>query len=574
MSRFVLFSTIKKNTGILLSVFFILLLFVILFINNFYTFCWSDESFYISSIHRLINGDCLFTDEWHPTLFYEPLLLPFYYLYIFITGGTEGVYLAARTVQLFLRLFTCFFLYFTLREKNGNFPAVVTAILLMPFLRANIKGLSYYALSLDFFIIGILCLYNFYIAREKLILTFIAGLFFSFTVLCNPFTAFVYIGYSVWYLIRSIRRNESIKPILLVWGGTVFAAASYILYLATTSTITGFLSSFHNIFETPNYQKSSLYDVLIFPLNKYITNLLKPYKYTLPFFIVAVITLLVLKIKKIRPSKKIKFTIFVLNLIFFIYNLKVKKSNPGSTFVALAFFTCIFILLYQDKIFDKTKHILFFVIPGILFSIAWSYCSDTSYTVFTIGYAVAMPGMICLIFELSQIVFSKNKQRCIFLALLFCLMITMSLFQRFHYIYRDGKNSELVCKIENGPAKGLFTTKIRKQKYDEVYKTISKISDKYPNKSIYITPMIPWSYLLLNTKYSGPSTWRGYLDDYQIYNYFEKDNHPYPDLILMTNEEYTIDSPYKIPQTEYANTLLKKYEKISLSIGELLVRKE
>ena len=80
--------------------------------------------------------------------------------------------------------------------------------------------------------------------------------------------------------------------------------------------------------------------------------------------------------------------------------------------------------------------------------------------------------------------------------------------------------------------------------------------------------------MLLNTKYSGPSTWRGYLDDYQVYNYFEKDNHPYPDLILMTNEEYTIDSPYKIPNSEYAKLLLEKYEKIQQPIGDLWIRKE
>ena len=564
----------KKNTGILFSLLPIFLIFVILLINNFYTFCWSDESFYISSVHRLVNGDCLFTDEWHPTLFYEPLLLPFYHLYVFFTGGTEGIYLTARIAQLLLRLSTCLFLFFTLRKQSGNIPAMVSAVLLMPFLRANIKGLSYYALSLDFFLLGILYLYNFYLIKKNYIQTFLAGLFFAFAVLCNPFVAFIYIGYSVWYLAKSIKKKESIKPGLFIWGGTVLAASFYILYLCKTSTFVGFLSSFHNIFETPNYQKTSLYDTLISPLKKYIVNLLKPYKYSLPFFIASTITLLVFKIKKIGLSKKIEFPILVLNIIFFIYNLKIKRSNPGSIFVALTFFACILILLYQDKIIDKNKYILFFAIPGILLSVAWSYCSDTKYTVFPIGYSMAMPAMICLIYELSSVAFSNHRIRNIFTILLFCILTTMSLFQRFYYIYRDRKNSELVCKIEAGPAKGLFTEEKRKQKYDTVYTVISKISADYPGKSIYITPMIPWAYLLLDSKYAGPSTWRGYLDDKQVYNYFEKDKHPYPDLILMTNEEYTIDSPYKIPNSEYARFLLEKYAKIQQPIGELWIRKE
>ena len=311
----------KKNTDILFSLLPIFLMFVILLINNFYTFCWSDESFYISSIHRLAKGDCLFTDEWHPTLFYEPLLLPFYYLYVCFTGGTEGIYLTARIAQLLLRLSTCLFLFFTLRKQSGNIPAMVSAILLMPFLRANIKGLSYYALSLDFFLLGLLCLYNFYLKKNKYILTFLAGVFFAFAVLCNPFVAFIYMGYSIWYLLKSIKKRESIKPSLFIWSGTVLTALLYILYLCMTSSFGGFLSSFHNIFETPHYQKTSLYDTLVFPLKKYIANLLKPYKYSLPFFIISTITLLVCKFKKIRLNKKIELPILILNIIFFIYNL-------------------------------------------------------------------------------------------------------------------------------------------------------------------------------------------------------------------------------------------------------------
>jgi|GEM_PF-4350124 len=564
----------KKKITFIFSLLPIFIMFGILFINNLYTFCWSDESFYISSIHRLANGDCLFTDEWHPTQFYEPLLLPFYYLYRFFTGGMEGIYLASRIIQLFVRLFTCLFLYKTFRKQSGNIAAMLGAILIMPYLRANIKGLSYYAFSLDFFLLGILCLYNFYIAKKNYLLTFAAGIFIAFAVLCNPFIAFIYAGYSIWYIANSIRKKMNIKPALFFWGGTVLAALAYILYLCATSTLNGFLSSFHNIFETPNYEKNSLYATLISPLNKYVVNIFKPYKFTLPFFFVSGIILLAAKIKKIKLNKKIELVILVLNSLLFIYNLKIKRSNPGSIFIALAFFTCIFLFLYQDKIFDKNKYIAFFVIPGILLSVAWSYCSDTRYTVFTIGYATATPAMLCLVFELCQTAFSNNKTKHVFISLLSCLLIAMSLFQRFHYIYRDGKNSELKCKIEMGPAKGLFTTNARKQKYYEIYKAVSGISKEYPGKSIYITPMIPWAYLLLDCKYSGPSTWRGYIDDKQVYSYFETDKHPYPDLILMTSEEYTIDSPYRIPQSDYANMLLSKYEKKNLTIGELFIRKK
>ena len=71
------------------------------------TFCWSDEGFYLALAHRFWLGDLPFVDEWNTAQLYAPFLLPFYALWRAITGGTTGIYLAARVAAVLLSTGPC-----------------------------------------------------------------------------------------------------------------------------------------------------------------------------------------------------------------------------------------------------------------------------------------------------------------------------------------------------------------------------------------------------------------------------------------------------------------------------------
>ena len=71
---------LRKETkaGRTIWVLILCILFGHLLFHTQYSFCQSDESFYISHVKRLYEGNRLILDEWHPTQFYLPILLPFY----------------------------------------------------------------------------------------------------------------------------------------------------------------------------------------------------------------------------------------------------------------------------------------------------------------------------------------------------------------------------------------------------------------------------------------------------------------------------------------------------------------
>lgn len=74
--------------------FFILAgIFVILLIRNRYSFCWSDESLYVSNMYRLYQGDVFLKDEWNSAMLSSYVTLPLFYIFMLFKGSTDGVYI-------------------------------------------------------------------------------------------------------------------------------------------------------------------------------------------------------------------------------------------------------------------------------------------------------------------------------------------------------------------------------------------------------------------------------------------------------------------------------------------------
>ena len=65
-----------------------------------YSFCQSDETFYISTVKKIYQGQRLILDEWHSTQFYSPLLLPFYAIHRFVVGGDKGIIHYYRIIMI------------------------------------------------------------------------------------------------------------------------------------------------------------------------------------------------------------------------------------------------------------------------------------------------------------------------------------------------------------------------------------------------------------------------------------------------------------------------------------------
>ena len=203
-----------------------------------YTFCWSDESFYLALAHRFWLGELPFVHEWNTAQLYTPLVLPFYSLWQALTGG-EGVYLAARAAAVLLQFALAAGLYRALAPK-GRAEALAAALLVLLYAKANIGGLSYYTLCYVLFGAGLVLLYALPDTRRpRLALCLAAGGLMALAVVCMPYLAALWVAPVLALVLPRLRsvRGES----LCFLGGTALAAAGYLAWLLSRISLSEML---------------------------------------------------------------------------------------------------------------------------------------------------------------------------------------------------------------------------------------------------------------------------------------------------------------------------------------------
>ena len=158
-----------------------------------------DESFYLTVPYRLLQGDGLFTQEWHLSQMAGVLLLPFVWLYRLLFGSMDGIFLAMRYLCCIVMIITGIFLYVRLKPFNraGAAIASVAFTLYIPF---GISALSYNSMGIITLTVAMVIVLS---ARKRIRLQFfIAGALFAAAVLCNPYLLLLYIGYALFVVIR------------------------------------------------------------------------------------------------------------------------------------------------------------------------------------------------------------------------------------------------------------------------------------------------------------------------------------------------------------------------------------
>ena len=164
---------------------------LILLIRCSYSFCWSDETFYLSTCHRFFTGDSMFLHEWFPTQLSSLILLPFYSLYMLVFGSNTGIVLYFRILFVVMSLINSAVMYNILRQHISVFSSCICALMLMFYTHLNIATLSYYTISVQFFLMSMLLIYHYYKSYDSRHLL-IAGILFAVSVLALPTLSIAY----------------------------------------------------------------------------------------------------------------------------------------------------------------------------------------------------------------------------------------------------------------------------------------------------------------------------------------------------------------------------------------------
>ncbi len=173
------------------------ILFFVLLIRNWYSFCWSDESLYVSNMYRLYQGDVFLIDDWHKSTLSSYVTLPLFDLYMLINGSTDGVYLFFRNVMVVLAFINSIMVYNCICRHFSNVAALICSVCILIYSRANICGVSYYNMGLHLFVLA-LCIYyltNFVSSQDTSkvkLAAFGGGICLGLSIIVNPYIIIIF----------------------------------------------------------------------------------------------------------------------------------------------------------------------------------------------------------------------------------------------------------------------------------------------------------------------------------------------------------------------------------------------
>lgn len=503
--------------------------FVILLIRNRYSFCWSDESLYVSNMYRLYQGDAFGKDEWNSSMLSSYVTLPLFSVFMLLKGSTDGVYIFFRDVCVTLAFLTAASVYRILSKQFKKGTALACSLCLMIYSRANICGCSYYNMGLFLFALADCLFYDACWLRKgteknEWVLSIFAGMCLGMSIIVNPYFILFLLLLCLFY------RKDRSNKVLAAIGGCVFVGAVFLLYYLNSIGLNEFLVLIRN---AGSLDAPSVTDKIVY----WFVCLFAFFKET----IVVQVIVLALQIYLRQKAKKydwIRYLLLFISLACFGFHLYSSANMLGGAYIALAFLGIqVLPVIAWEEIHTDTirKSILYFYTTGILMSMAFEIASNNGVDAAGIGFVIVSFGAVIALSEYA----GRGKmprQKTVMEIICLGSVLGVTMFLRVFSVYRDDVLPELRYQITQGPAEGLYTTKEHLEQYDHVCDDIREYINADQETSVFIGRIAPWAYLCTSARCGVYTTWRLDFSDPRLEQYYE--NHSEPEKILILDPEY------------------------------------
>ena len=496
---------------------------IILLFRCFYSFSWSDESFYLTMVHRFWLGERMIEDEWYTAQLSTPLLLPFYAIFRWITHGNEGVYLYFRILYWLISTGTAFFTYSTLKKDNSSMASLLCSLTYLVYSRANIGGMSYYNMTLTCVLLAALLIYGQMDGKNTKWKSYLAGVFLAFAVVFTPFLALPYLVIAGALLICK-KCHTFMRKMLWTFLGTLTVAIVYIGYVLSMVSIAGLMLNIPHILNEPELQRTN--PLLAIPL--IFIRIGWRYRWTVGIMACLIVYIFYKRKKGGKITSRVLAVLIVINLAVFLFNVWFSWGLIGCINIAgvLALGVLLFMLETWEKIDKKVFWI--FGTAGFSMAVAFSLSSDTGLDAVAIGFVLIGMGGILLAFKLQDV-----KGIVMIIA---WVMVLQTMVLRMFSIYRDAPIGDLKTQITSGPGKYLFTT----QEHEKQYETLKDAIDEYVRKddTVFYSKECFWSYLVTNNHYGAPSSWRMAFDSPRLEEYYTIYPQKIPTCVFIISPSY------------------------------------
>lgn len=519
----------------------------------FYGFGGNDEAFYLTVPQRLLQGDALFTQEWHLSQMSSIFLLPFLGIYHMFAGSFEGVILAARVYYVILHAVVASVVYWRLRKYG--YVVVFASLFFFIYSPYDIMAYSYNTMAIDFVVLSGVILGT--TKFESKIALILGGLFFAASVLCSPYLAIGYAIYIVCVLAHLALKKKDMKCALkselfslksCLWI-TVGIAALAVVFLIFVLTRTGFgdiMNVLPKLLSDPEHPQISMFD----KIGKY-------FQYTVSFhpqFIYAVlaygITALVMLFDKKRRLHRSMYLIVTTAIVLFTYALlypTLTVSSYNYIMYPMLFVGITSYVLCEEK--PRELFVSLFCL-GILYSFA--VCMSSNQYFYVISMAMCTANVASFVFLARLIKEMRESEDNLDYAKLYkysaltLVVITIVLQGYFqltvkanHCFWETSKPDQLKSEIKKGPAKGINTNTARADKYNSIYNDLKSYKGKTPANFLSLSGET-WIYLAMDKfPYATYSAWIG-----------DENIVPFDSVVSRLKEYYSVN-PDKTPKYVY-----------------------
>lgn len=376
--------------------------FIYLFVMASFDGSISDEAFYITIPIRLMNGDGLFTDEWHLSQLSSVLLYLPVKLFVSITGGTQGIILFMRRLFCLMQLAVGAFTYKTLRKEG--LTAVLISISFMLFSVIGLNTLSYNTMGVALLLV-IICLIFRLFEKPSLIRMFFLGSLTAMFILCQPFGIVFYVIYFIAVCALNIvslknKRNVSYpfttKSFVMTVLGILPVLAFFLYLLLKNSDIETIIKCIPGILSDVEHMEiSDTLGIETFSSVQFFTDMTMAAG-LIPLIIFAVCTASAFIIKRKNKNTAIIAAgagLAIFGLIFyfrlFFTNGTTETDDINFFFLPLALSGIAFYVLTDKK--NHKVFILFWGI-GILYAVFMTVSSNLRLHASVNGYILAAAG--------------------------------------------------------------------------------------------------------------------------------------------------------------------------------------
>ncbi len=487
--------------------------FFYLFITASFNGTISDEAFYLSVPFRIMNGDGLFTDEWHLSQLSSVLLYIPVKLFTAFTGSTKGIILFSRRLFCLMQLITGVYTYKTFR-KHG-LSAVLMSLLFMLFSIIGVETLSYNTMGVSLLMIIICLIYNNITNEPSYIRIFAEGSLIAMFILCQPLGIILFgIRFILTVTVNILnKKKEKTVPVLLtvkafcVYTAGIIPVLAFFLYLLLKNSdietiircIPGILS------DVEHMQLTEELGIKTFSLIQFFSDMSMsagavPLIAAVMLFVISVI------ISKKNKHLAVIISSFALAVFFITFYIRLFFTN-GTTetddisffFLPLALSGLPFYLLSEKK--DHKIFILLWC-TGFMYALFMTVSSNLALHASVNGYIIASFGSLILARELfnelkEEDCDTKKTVKAVS-AILAAAVFGFTVFQTGTMVIKPSAERAYFksAKMTNGIYEGISLPSDQALLYTNIYNDAQRIKEKTQGKGkLFVTENLSAMYL-------------------------------------------------------------------------------